>query len=470
VSIYETIIFYEGLSLNMINRNCKNYLYLFVMLALVSTSLFGCTEKTKSAESMGVVNAPKDILGNTTAITKEEPVKLKFWMYADDSNVSQKEIITNFQKENPTIQVEPEFIPYNGGPEKIQVAVAGNNAPDLLLDQTARLMTFASQGKLAPLDDVLAVEDKKDISEAVLGEGKFRGKMYVFPTGASNSGFMINRTLFKEAGAEDLLPKGEDKTWDFEQFRKALKAVTKNGVYGTAFYAASEQSDAFTFALLSGYGAELFNEDYSKATINSSEGVKALSYMLSLMDEKVVVPGAATMNDDMVLEMFNQKKIAVTIGGPANVTAIKNGLEDGSIKGSFDVDLVMIPGDIPKSVSRVGGYAAFDNKDTMKLEAVKKFITFATRPESMKIAGKFSTTTRKSVADEIYKDDPITQYATNTLSKYAGRLGNQVVGYPEIRAAFFPELQAAYSKVKTPQQALDDFVKKTNDIIAKYQK
>ena len=39
-------------------------------------------------------------------------------------------------------------------------------------------------------------------------------------------------------------------------------------------------------------------------------------------------------------------------------------------------------------------------------------------------------------------------------------------GYLQLRSAFFPEMQAVYAGEKTPQEALDSFVSRGNEILA----
>lgn len=441
-------------------------LIVFTVLVLGMAMLYGCGNAPQATPSS---SSPA---GNANADggNAPEPVTIKYWAYQDEvGNKLLQEIAEEYSSQFPHVKIEFTFLPFEGGPEKVQVAVAGNNSPDILEDINARLLTFASQGKLVPLDDIVTEADLEDISPAVWGQTKFKGTTYVYPNDTNIVAYMVNRTLFEEAGALDYLPQNEDRTWTFDEFKEALKAVTGNGVYGTAFYAGSEQADAFTFALMWGMGAETFNEDYSRVVLNSPEGVKALEYMLELEEEGLAMPGTASRNGSAVLEMFHQKKIAVTIGGVANVDAVKQGLKDGSIEAPFDVQLVMVPGDFPRSISYVSGLVAFDNGDESKIAEVKKLITYLQTPEVMERLSVLRWIPRKSMAEKVAQGDPNIEYTLTQLSKYAGRYGGHVVGFPEIRAAFFPELQAVFAKSKTPQQALDDFAEASNNIIAKYQ-
>lgn len=46
-------------------------------------------------------------------------------------------------------------------------------------------------------------------------------------------------------------------------------------------------------------------------------------------------------------------------------------------------------------------------------------------------------------------------------------LGRGVTWYSKLRQSFYPEMQAAFLKAKTPQQALNDFVNSANNLASK---
>jgi ABC-type glycerol-3-phosphate transport system substrate-binding protein len=64
-------------------------------------------------------------------------------------------------------------------------------------------------------------------------------------------------------------------------------------------------------------------------------------------------------------------------------------------------------------------------------------------------------------------EDPILNKATKFV-KYSGDYGMDMKGIDELRSVFYPEMQAAFTKKKTPKQALDDFAAKVDEIIKKY--
>ena len=116
-----------------------------------------------------------------------------------------------------------------------------------------------------------------------------------------------------------------------------------------------------------------------------------------------------------------------------------------------------------------GGYCLWNTGDDARIAASKKYIEFFMKPENLKplvtVLAKAGTIYPGKSMRDLY--DPATPAGqVFDLYQYAKDIGTAVPGYSEIRAAYFPEVQAALTKAKTPKQALDDFAKKANEIIA----
>ena len=80
------------------------------------------------------------------------------------------------------------------------------------------------------------------------------------------------------------------------------------------------------------------------------------------------------------------------------------------------------------------------------------------------VASKNGMPVRKSVEEAVGADVPFLP-AQNKNAEYMFSFSGGVSGYTELRYALFPELQAAFTGEKTPQQAMDDFVEAGNAII-----
>lgn len=252
-----------------------------------------------------------------------------------------------------------------------------------------------------------------------------------------------------------------------------MKTITKNGtstsVYGYGLYAGNRQFDTTNFGLLWSYGAKTFSQDFSKITLNDENGVKALDFLVELINEKLTAPSPATLTWDDTYNMFLQQKLAIIACEPATICATQDGMKKDPST-AFDIEYVMLPSSdgIPKTVNYLYALAEFKTGDETRMEYSKKYIAFAAQPDYAKAFKALGIPTDSRISN-ILDDVEVWKVAKNFV-KHDAELGSRVSGYSEIRNAFFPALQAVFTGSKTSKQALDDFAKESEDIMAKYKK
>ncbi|MFE5323682.1 ABC transporter substrate-binding protein [Paenibacillus sp. NPDC056579] len=400
-------------------------------------------------------------------------VELTWWVVQDEDayGTFYDEMIDKFQKQNPNVKIKREIIPSDKINEKLSIAANTAQLPDLQQGSIFWPLSYAYKNLMVPLDDII---DKDDFDPAILKNVTVNDKLYIYPNNTVAIGLVVNKDLFKAKGALDLLPKNMQ-PWTTEQFLKAAKAVSDpaGGTYGYAMYAADTGGDQSHHALLWGFGGKSFSDDNKKAVLNSPEGIEGMKFLVSLSDEKVVPPGAAGLKaTEVINNMFPQGKIGMTMGNIGHIGAFEKSFKDGTNK-PFEMDIVPYPTKDGKSTNSVlFGYGTWvwnTNKKT-NMEWAKKFTQFINTKENMARLAEIPSVlpTRKSLASK-YAEDSI-QGKTIKLFKSTGNVGLGVPGYSETRAAFYPELQAALTKTKTPEQALNDWTKKANEIIERNSK
>ena len=99
---------------------------------------------------------------------------------------------------------------------------------------------------------------------------------------------------------------------------------------------------------------------------------------------------------------------------------------------------------------------AFKSGDAAREQAAIDFAKYATSGENAK-AVKYAglSPTRKSASD-IYGDDEVMTWSAEIM-KYGVDPGFISPAYGQIRAVFFPEMQALYTGSKSPEQVAADF-------------
>ena len=265
------------------------------MLAVfLAASLFvGCGTDKKTGDTSTAASSSV----STAVAEKDEKTTITMWAPPTGAlKVGEKQgdwyaadLVPAFNKVFPNIKVDVQLIPWDGINEKVTVAIASKTTPDVYWDYGGRALPYANMGALEPLDDLFTPEQKKTFSSPDIQKmTALNGKIYIMPFNSTIVMLMLNKSMWAEANALDLLPKDAMRTWTPDQFKAALKAVAnkEKGIYGMTLFALNEQGDQLYNNTMVGFGAKLFNADYTKYTAaDTAAGADALKFYKSLVDE-----------------------------------------------------------------------------------------------------------------------------------------------------------------------------------------
>lgn len=418
--------------------------------------------------------------------SKEKPVTITYWidprfqliegMEDETKNYGDYEKIQaqKFMDLHPHVTIDIQTLTWDDLPKKVPVAIAGGTPPDILRDYLGRTAQYAYEGVLENLEDLLPKEELDDYIQDYLDLYTIDGDLHALPAYAWAAGLVVNKELWSKKGKENLLPTPENPYWTIEQFDEAIQAIAeKNKVFPYAVQIAVPQGDQGILNLLWGFGAKLFKDgDYSKTALNSPEAIKALEYLVKLNDEGKLQPSAVTTQAgeiDTLMWQGQLGSVSDTLAVWARLNAAK---EEGKTNGEHDLVMVHQPND--EGVSNgvpVGptGFAVFKQDDEYKLKWVIEFLLYLNNTEHQQVyaksAGQFPV---KKSAGVPMKDDA--NY--RVLQKIIEERGLEDMGvthpkYAEFRVLLQPEIQAVLLKQKTPAQALEDYERAVNKILAK---
>ncbi|WP_329112482.1 ABC transporter substrate-binding protein [Streptomyces sp. NBC_01353] len=203
-----------------------------------------------------------------------------------------KEIIADFEKANPDIDVEYVGIASKEVQSKYDTAIQGGGLPDVGGVGAAMLAGIAAQNALEPLDARIASSSlngklNAGMVDSVKSAGG-RDKLFTVPTSASNGVLYYRTDLFKAAGLE------EPDTWSkFYAAADTLTAKDKNK-FG---YTIRGGAGSIAQALDAMYGqsgiTSFWNGD--KTTVNDPKNVAALEKYVGLFKKNT--PAADVNND-----------------------------------------------------------------------------------------------------------------------------------------------------------------------------
>jgi multiple sugar transport system substrate-binding protein len=191
----------------------------------------------------------------------------------------------------------------------VLTGIAANQPPDVAQCIETDAAKYVSSKALADLTpfinaaDGLSAADLKDIFPIMLNAAKVKGTYYQFPFNKSTQVLYYNQDMFAAKGITN-----PPATWD-EFFADAAKlADTSKGVTGV------EGPNLDTFlSMLYEYGGQLYDDPLkpTKATVNSTAGIKAMTMWTDAIKSGAARPLPAKQYDDQV--NFQNQKSAMYI-------------------------------------------------------------------------------------------------------------------------------------------------------------
>ncbi len=368
-------------------------------------------------------------------------------------------------------------------PESMTAAIASfraGNAPHLLqVFEVGTATMMAAKGAIVPVATVMANAKEPFEPKAYLPSvtGYYtdqKGNMLSFPFNSSTVMFYINKDLFKKAGLD---PNKAPRTWkEVQAAADKLKAAGQQCVYTTSWPSWKHIENFSAWHNLPiGTKENGFGGLDTQFSINSPQHVKHIT-MLSDMAKKGQFTYAGRTNQGDA--KFSSGECAMFTGSTGAQAGIRKA-------GKFEWSINFIPyhDDIagaPQN-SIIGGASVWvmGGKKAEEYRGVAKFLSFLSTSE---IQMEWHTTTgyvpitqaayemtRKS---GFYDKDPGAELAVKQMTNKAPtanskglRFGNFVQG----RTVIEEELENVFSGKKEPKAALDDAVKRANEILRQFE-
>jgi multiple sugar transport system substrate-binding protein len=235
-------------------------------------------------------------------------------------------IIADFEARNPSIKVRVETLTWQSGYEKIIMAFASGEAPDILEVGSTWLPKFEDEAAITDITDATAdlVPDLMMWDMAT-----FAGRRFGVPWLIGSRVLFYNRALFSRNG---LSPDRPPATWS--ELRAAARAIHRPdyGIYGFGMNAGERYVLYKKFMPFAwGNGGKILSDDHAVCLLDSPANLEALEFYLSLK------PYSILERQDMIDDMFKQGTIGMMISGGWNLERIPEDAPD------LDFGVALIP-------------------------------------------------------------------------------------------------------------------------------
>ena len=347
-------------------------LALVMVLSLAACSVEKAPAETKAPETQAPAanNDPVE-----TKAPEAEKVEISLWTYpignwVDEATVAS--LIADFNAVYPNITVKVEYLDYTNGDDKVNTAIEGNQAPDIIMEGPERLIAnWGAKGLLVDLKDLVPAGTYESVAATCTSAN---GEMYELPVCMITHCMAINRDVFEAAGALQYLNE-ETRTWNsVEDFFKAVQAVYDAGYeYVGTIYCGGQGGDQGTRALITNIGGGTYaNAEHTAYTYASNENATALSRLYN--QDGITFDPAIVASDEITAFVNGTFQMAFCW----NISQEVNNADALA----FDVLPMAFPSDsTPSLQGGIWGFGVFNNGDEAKIEAAKTFIKFMTESD-----------------------------------------------------------------------------------------
>jgi multiple sugar transport system substrate-binding protein len=207
---------------------------------------------------------------------------LRVWSHQgqEAENLALRKIAKAFNAEyaDEGIEVHIDFFPDYQYTEKLSIASAGGDLPDVFDLDGPTVAQFADAGLLADLRKALPHFPFNDIQPAILDQGTYRGTLVAL--GAYDSALVLYGDRKMLASANITLPPPQQ-GWTWDEFVGVLEQLQTAGTFPLSLHMQISADEWFTYAfspLIWSAGGQLISDDGRKTegVLNSPQNVEAL--------------------------------------------------------------------------------------------------------------------------------------------------------------------------------------------------
>ncbi len=212
-------------------------------------------------------------------------------------------VISEFEKENPTIKIKWIDVPFSEGEKRTLASVLSDNPPDLINLNPDFSATLAQKGALAEIDK----NQTSQFNQEILKSLEYNGKLYSIPWYATSAVTIYNKKLIQKA--EVKVPK------TYEEIGQTAPIIKeKTGTY--VFLPNITENDTM-LKILNKYGVN------SPETIASDKSIKVLEFFKNLYANNLIPKESITQTHREALEKYMSENIVLFQAGANFLNMIK---------------------------------------------------------------------------------------------------------------------------------------------------
>ncbi|MDT3381611.1 extracellular solute-binding protein [Labrys neptuniae] len=229
-----------------------------------------------------------------------ETLNALFMAQAAYSDADVKAMTAAFEKENPGVTVNAEFVPYEALYDKIVASkAAGGAGYDVVLYDVIWPAAFAQNGVLVDVTDRLKDLDRSQVFDGAWATVNYDGKTYGMPWILDTKYLFYNTEILEKAGIAT-----PPKTWD--ELATDAKIIKDKGLVQYPIVWSWSQAEAVIcdyVTLTAAYGGKFFEAD--KPVFDKGGSLDAVTYMADSLKNGLSNPNSKEYLEEDVRKVFS---------------------------------------------------------------------------------------------------------------------------------------------------------------------
>lgn len=208
-------------------------------------------------------------------------VELSYWNgFTGGDGPFMEQMVADFNAEHENIEVVSNTMQWADFYQRLPAAVTAGEGPDVGVMHLDQLATNAARNVIVPVDGLVSSLEltADDFTEEVWNAGVYQDQRYGVPLDVHSLAMYYNTEHFEEAGIEE-------PPTDAASFEEALVKLEEAGFETPFWMPARWPSHLMNLSLLWQNGGDPYNGEEATATFDSPEGVEALSWQTSMVDD-----------------------------------------------------------------------------------------------------------------------------------------------------------------------------------------
>ena len=390
-------------------------------------------------------------LGALPSVASAETINALFMTQAAYSDSDIRAMTDEFQKANPGVSVNLEFVPYEGLYDKIVASkAAGGSGYDVVLFDVIWPAAFAQDQVLVDVTDRLKALDKATVFDGAWATVKYDGHYFGMPWILDTKYLFYNTEMLTKAGIA-----APPKTWD--ELARDAKAIKDKGIVQFPIVGSWSQAEAVICdyaTIAAAHGGSLY--DGSKPAFETGGSLDAVKWMTASVKDGITNPNSKEYTEEDVRKVFSAGDAAFALNW-TYMYAKANDPAESKVVGKVGVEPA--PGVAGKSkASAVNGSMGLGiTTGSTHPDTAWKYITFLTsQPEQNKFA-QLSLPIWKSSYDDAAvtkNQEPLVNAAKTSIAIMTSR--PTVVNYQEVSTILQGQIENALAGKATPEAAMAD--------------